>query len=357
MTAPAWFTYAALPGRVLFGPGRVAELGAELAALGAHRALVLSTPEQRPLAERLAAPLGSACGAMFAGAAMHTPVEVTEHGMAVLREAGCDALVAVGGGSTVGLAKALAFRTDLPQVAVPTTYAGSEMTPILGQTAGGRKTTLRSLKVLPRVVIYDPELTLSLPVALSVVSGLNAAAHAVEALYAHDANPVTSVMAEQGLRALGSALPGIAANPTDPGARAEAQYGAWLCGACLGAVGMALHHKLCHVLGGTFGLPHAETHAVILPHVAAYNAPFAPDALGRVARALGGTDAGAALHALAAHLAAPTALRDLGMPKEGVETAARLALGGGYPNPRTPDLASLHALLQRAWAGAPPKAD
>ncbi|EHL97534.1 alcohol dehydrogenase, iron-dependent, partial [Acetobacteraceae bacterium AT-5844] len=273
------FTYAPLPARVLFGAGRAAELPAELAALGARRAMVLSTPAQREMAAGIAAPLGSAFGAAFSGAAMHTPVEVTERALDALREAGCDGLVAIGGGSTTGLAKALALRTGLPQVVIPTTYAGSEVTPILGQTEGGMKSTLRSPKVLPQVVIYDPDLTLSLPPSLSATSGLNAIAHAVEALYARDANPVVSLMAEEGIRALGAALPAILASPSDRVAREGALYGAWLCGTCLGAVGMALHHKLCHVLGGTFDLPHAETHAVILPHAAAYNAPAAPEAL------------------------------------------------------------------------------
>src|SRR5262249_49398149 len=161
-------------------------------------------------------------------------------------------------------------RTDLPQIVVPTTYAGSEMTPILGETAGGAKTTQKTLKVLPEVVIYDVELTLSLPVAISGVSGMNAIAHAIEALYAQDANPVIELMALEGIRALAGALPRIAEAPKDVEARSDALYGAWLCGVCLGSVGMALHHKLCHTLGGSFGLPHAETHTVVLPHATRY---------------------------------------------------------------------------------------
>jgi alcohol dehydrogenase class IV len=353
MTAP--FTYAPRPGRVLFGPGRAAEIGAELARLGSSRALVLSTPGQRSLAERVAAPLGAAQGAHFAGAAMHTPVEVTEQALAVLRAAGCDGLVAIGGGSAIGLGKALALRTGLPQLAVPTTYAGSEVTPILGQTEGGRKTTLRSADVLPEVVIYDPELTLSLPPGISATSGLNALAHAVEALYARDANPVVSLMAEEGLRALAAALPAVVADPANHAARAEALYGAWLCGTCLGTVGMALHHKICHALGGAFGLPHAETHAVMIAHVAAYNADAAPDALRRAARALGGAEASRAIWDLAGRLAAPRALRDLGMREDGIARAVALVLEGTYWNPRTPDAASLEAMLRRAWAGAPPE--
>ena len=188
--------------------------------------------------------------------------------------------MALGGGSTIGLAKAIALRTDLPQIAIPTTYAGSEMTPILGETKDGRKTTQKSPKVLPEVVIYDVDLTMTLPQGLSGTSGINAIAHAVEALYAEDSNPIISVLAEQSIAALGRSLPKIAADPGDREARSDAQYGAFLAGACLGSVGMALHHKLCHTLGGMFDLPHSETHTIVLPHALAYNAPAVPKAVG-----------------------------------------------------------------------------
>src|SRR5207237_5575433 len=222
-----------------------------------------------------------------AGAVMHTPVEVTEAAMARVDELQADCIVAIGGGSTVGLGKAIALRSDLPQIAIPTTYAGSEMTDILGETRAGVKTTVRSSNVLPETVIYDVDLTLSLPAKLSAMSGMNAIAHAVEALYAEDGNPIVDLMAEEGLRALAHSLPVIMSSPRDREARMLAQYGAWLCGTCLGAVAMALHHKLCHVLGGSFKLPHAETHAVLLPYTAAYNAGAAPQAMSKVARALG----------------------------------------------------------------------
>ena len=150
------------------------------------------------------------------------------------------------------------------------------------------KTTVRDASVLPEVVIYDSDLTLGLPVAMSVTSGFNAMAHAVEGLYAQDSNPVASLMALGGIRALKDALPRIVDAPRDPEARGAALYGSWLCGTVLGTVGMALHHKLCHTLGGSFDLPHAETHTVILPHSAAYNAAAAADALEPAARALPG---------------------------------------------------------------------
>src|SRR5262245_40342823 len=229
------------------------------------------------------------------------------------------------------------------------------MTPIIGETEGGRKTTQRTLKVLPEVVIYDVELTLTLPPKLSATSGMNAIAHAVEALYAQDRNPIVSLMAEECVRALGHALPAVLARPRDTEARGEALYGAWLGGACLGLVGMALHHKLCHVLGGSFDLPHAETHTVVLPHALAYNAPIARDAARRVAAALGADDGPTALFDLAGQLGAPRSLRELGMPEHGIEPAADIAVQNPYWNPRPIERVAVRDLIARAWAGQPPR--
>ncbi len=348
------FTYDALPGRVVFGHGTFRQLPEEVVRLGLERALVLATPQQLREAERIAATLGGRSVGVFAEAAMHTPVEVTERAMAVVAARGADGVISIGGGSTTGLGKAIALRSDLPQIVVPTTYAGSEMTPILGETAQGRKTTQRSLKVLPEVVIYDVDLTLTLPAGLSGTSGINAIAHAVEALYSRDANPVISLMAEEGIAALARALPGITADPLDRAARSDALYGAYLCGVCLGAVGMALHHKLCHTLGGTFDLPHSETHTIILPHALAYNAPAVMPALARIERALGGPDAPRRLYELAATVGAPRALRDLGMPESGIAEAAAIAMANPYWNPAPLEKERLAALLSRAWEGAPP---
>lgn len=353
MVAP--FTFVAYPARVVFGPGRLGELGAELERLGIRRALVLSTPEQVALAEQVQKQLGDAASGIYARAAMHTPIEVTQDALTHLRATGSDGFVALGGGSTIGLGKALALRTDLPLVAVPTTYAGSEMTTILGETEGGRKTTQRTPKVLPKAVIYDVELTLSLPSGLTATSGMNALAHAVEALYAHDTNPIIALMAEDGVVALGRSLPRIVREPSDREARTDAQYGAWLCATCLGVVAMALHHKICHVLGGSFNLPHAETHTVMLPHATAYNASAAPEAMRRVAHALGAADAAGGLFALANALKAPTSLRELGMPEAAIETAVQQIMQDQYANPRPLERDALRAMLARAWAGESPK--
>jgi alcohol dehydrogenase class IV len=346
------FTYTANPSRVLFGPGRLADLPAELSRLGVSRPLIITGPTQTHLAGRVIQLIPAA--ATFTGAAMHTPTHVTLAALDHLRAVQADALVALGGGSAIGLAKALALRTGRPQIAIPTSYAGSEMTAILGETDAGRKTTKSSPRLLPGTVIYDVDLTLSLPPHLSAVSGLNAIAHAVEALYARDTNPVIGMMAEEAIAALARSLPRIVANPASRAARSDAQYGAWLAATCLGAVGMALHHKICHVLGGSFQLPHAQTHAVILPHATAYNAAAAPDAMGSIARALGAAPAAPALFALARLLAAPAALRDLGMPEAAIDPAIDQVMQQQYWNPRPLDPAALRAMLRRAWAGEPP---
>ncbi|WP_407179134.1 maleylacetate reductase [Bradyrhizobium sp. STM 3562] len=349
------FVYQSAPVRVVFGAGTIAQLPAELERLSISRALVLTTPPQERQGREMLDLLGARGAGLFPGAVMHTPVEVTEGAMKQVIALGADGLVAVGGGSTTGLAKALALRTDLPQVVVPTTYAGSEMTPILGETRDGLKTTQSSPGIRPETVVYDVDLTMTLPLALAATSGMNAIAHAVEALYARDKNPIISLMAEEGIRVLARGLPAMQRRGNDRDARADALYGAWLCGTCLGAVGMALHHKLCHTLGGTFDLPHAETHSIILPHVMAYNAPAVPDAAARVARALGAADAADGLYQLARSLGAKLGLKDIGMPREGIEKAAYIALTTPYWNPRQLDRSAIRELIARAWAGEPPQ--
>jgi alcohol dehydrogenase class IV len=349
------FTWTGQPSRVLFGEGTLARLPAEMERLGLKRALLLATPPQEATARELAATLGDRVAGVFAGAVMHTPVEVTERAMAVVRQLGADGTIALGGGSTIGLGKAIALRTDLPQIAVPTTYAGSEMTDILGETIGDAKRTQRTPKVLPEVVIYDVALTLTLPPALSATSGLNAMAHAVEALYAPDTNPVVALMAEEAIGALARGLPRVVADPAGIPGRRDALYGAWLCGTVLGMVAMSLHHKLCHVLGGSFGLPHAETHAVVLPHAAAYNAAHAAEAMARVARALGAQDAPRGLHALAQRIGSPLALRDLGLKETDLDRAAEIASRDPYANPRPIERAGIRALLEDAWEGVTPR--
>jgi alcohol dehydrogenase class IV len=349
------FVYTAHPTHVVFGAGALRHLGREIDALGAQRALVLCTPEQTAAAERVATLLGERAAGIFPRAVMHVPIETAREARAEARRLGADCAVAIGGGSTTGLGKAIALDSGLPILAIPTTYAGSEMTPIYGLTEAGVKKTGRDARVMPRCVIYDPELSLSLPLGLSISSGLNAMAHAAEGLYAHDGNPISALMAEEGIRAIAAALPKLARNTQDMEARSDALYGAWLCGTVLGAVAMGLHHKLCHTLGGSFNLPHAEVHSVILPHALAYNAGHAPAAMARIARALGDDDAARGLFQLCARHGAPTSLRAIGMPESGLDRAADLAVTTPYPNPRPLERAALRALLQRAFDGAAPQ--
>jgi len=351
------FVYTANPSRIVFGSGALRELPAELDRLGATRALVLSTPGQRDSAERVSALLGKRSAGVHAQAVMHVPIETARAAREEARRREAQCAVALGGGSTIGLGKAIALDSGLPIIAIPTTYSGSEMTPIWGLTEAGLKRTGRDARVLPRTVIYDPELSLALPVGISVTSGINAIAHAAEGLYAHDGNPVTALMAEEGIRALGTALPRLIEQPQDLAARSDALYGAWLCGSVLGAVAMGLHHKLCHTLGGSFNLPHAEVHTVVLPHALAYNAAAAPAAMARIARALGVADpmqVPQAVFDLARRCGAPTSLAAIGMPADGLDRAADLAVTTPYPNPRPLERAALRSLLQRAFAGLAP---
>ena len=347
------FTYTALPARVVFGVGTVAQLAAEVDKLGVKRALLLSTPGRAQSMQSIAALLGTRTAGLYAKAVMHTPVAVAQDARRVAQELNADCCVAVGGGSTIGLGKAIALTTGLPVIAVPTTYSGSEMTPIQGFTEGGIKRTQRDAKMLPKTVIYDPELTLGLPPATSAASGMNAIAHCVEALYARDANPIVTLMAEEGIRALAASLPAIVANPKNLEARGEALYGAWLSGISLN-IGIALHHKLCHTLGGTWNLPHAETHAIVLPHAVRYNRDAAPEAMGRIARALGVKEAASGLYDLEMKLGLKMKLADIGMQEADLERAARIALEAPYPNPAAIEYADVLELLQNAFAGRRP---
>jgi maleylacetate reductase len=339
------------PVRVRLGAGVRHEIGAEMTALDLSRALVLTTREQAAQGEALCDALGNLAHGLFSGAVMHTPVDVTEE--ALVKASGADCLVAIGGGSTIGLAKAIALRTDLPQIVLPTTYAGSEATPVLGQTSNGVKETLRSPKVQPEVILYDSELVSTLPVSMTVTSGLNAIAHAIEALYARDGNPLSDQLALGGIRSFVTGLPRVVAEPRDLAAREETQFGSWLCGTVLAQVGMALHHKLCHTFGGRFNLPHAETHAILLPHTVAYNETAASAVLAPVASLLGG-QIGGGLYDFAASLGAPQALKTLGVVERDLDEAAELAVRNPYWNPRPIEKIGIRALLQSAWEGSRP---
>lgn len=340
--------YETIPCRVLLGRGARGEVPGEAERLGARRVLLVETRSAKAAADGLAAALGDVLAARFDGPVVHTPVEVTDEAMRTVRSSGADLVVALGGGSAIGLGKALSARTGMPQIAVPTTYAGSEATPVLGETAGGRKTTRRDPSLAPGTVVHDPELTLTMPPGLTLTSALNALAHAVEALWAPDATAVTDALASEAAARILDALPRVLDDPTGLPAREELQSAAWLAGICLAQTRMGLHHQLAHELGGTFDLPHAELHALLLPYVLEFNLPAAPRAAARLTHAMRG-DPVAAVGALARRHTGPRRLRDLGVPRDGLRAVAERVGARPYPNPRPPAADEVTALLERAW--------
>jgi maleylacetate reductase len=354
------FTYEALPGRVVFGVGASREkLAEEVVRLGAERVLLVVTEREKEFAEELAAPIGDRVVGVFTNVKPHVPVEVAKAARELARRLGADCLLSIGGGSTTGTAKAIALELPLPIVAMPTTYAGSEMTPIWGLTEAQRKTTGTSVDVLPKVVVYDPELTVSLPPFITGPSAMNAMAHCVEAFYAPGANPITSLVAEEGIRALARGVPVAVTNPEDLEGRSETLYGAYLAGGALAVAGAGIHHKICHVLGGAYDLPHAEMHTVVLPHAVAFNEPAIPEVMERVAGALGGwgkNGAATGLYDLAESVGAPTALKDIGMKEENLDEAVGLVLEAvPEDNPRPVDEAGVRNILENAYAGRRPQ--
>jgi maleylacetate reductase len=340
-----------MPMRVVFGAGMAGELAREVERLGAKRPLLISTPGRAAMVRSVAQGLDVA--GVFDQAVMHTPVAVVEAARELAKSVQADCCITIGGGSTIGFGKAIALTSSLPVIAVPTTYSGSEMTTIWGISEGGAKKVGRDPKVLPRVVIYDASLTLDLPPAIAAASGMNAIAHCAEALYAHDGNPLNNVVAEEGIRALASALPRVVKDPRDLAARSDALYGAWLAGLSISTTGNALHHKLCHVLGG-FGLPHAETHSIVLPHALRYNAEAAPEAMRRIARALAAPDAPRGMWELEKKLGIPMKLADIGMKAADLERAATIAVQTPYPNPRKVEYQPVLDLLHNAYDGGRP---
>jgi alcohol dehydrogenase class IV len=358
--AVSTFAYDALPGRVVFGVGSArTRLREEIDRLGARRILLIAAQSDLELAQEVAAAAGELVVATFTGVRPHVPVAVAERARALARESSADLLLCVGGGSTTGTAKAVALELGTTILAVPTTYAGSEMTPVWGLTDAKRKTTGRSPEVQPKVVIYDPQLTVTLPAAVTGPSAMNAIAHCVEALYVPAANPVTSLLAREGIGALAAGAPAAVAEPGDLDARTLTLYGAYLAGCAFAAVGGGLHHKICHILGGALDLPHAETHTIVLPHVVAFFAPAIPEVMASVSAALGeeGIDAAAGLYDLARAVGAPAGLRDIGMTSESLEPMIALVAegtAGGAQAPRAVDAQAVRALLTAAYEGSRP---
>lgn len=349
-----------VPGsRVVFGAGARSRAAAELDRLGARRALLVSGGHEAGFADELAGALGERVVGRFGEVVMHVPTDVAVRAVAAATERAADVLLALGGGSSTGVAKAVARQTGLPIVAVPTTYAGSEMTSIWGLTEGTRKLTGRDERVRPRVVIYDPELTLSLPPRVSAASGMNALAHLVEGLYSPEVSPITVLTAQEGVRALAAGLPRVVERPVDLDARADALYGAWLAGWVLGTTAMGVHHKICHTLGGTYDLPHAETHSAVLPHATAFNEAAAPGAMAAILRALAAAgrvapSAAAGLWDLAVEIGAPTSLADIGYDPAAVDETAEIVVAGAPTNPRPVTAEGIRELLREALSGKRP---
>ncbi|WP_411153036.1 maleylacetate reductase [Streptomyces sp. A30] len=349
------FTHETLPQRVVFAPNDAARaISDEVARLHAEHVMIITDPSSAALADALTDRLPVAH--VHDEVVMHVPVEVADRAREAATKSRADALVSIGGGSATGLAKAVALTTGLPVVAVPTTYAGSEATNVWGLTRGTTKTTGVDARVLPRAIVYDASLLRTLPVELSVASGLNALAHCVDAMWGPYADPIDRALAEEAIRGLGQGLPRITADPAGLAGHEQTLYGAYLAAVAFASAGSGLHHKICHVLGGMFDLPHAQTHAVVLPHVLALNAPHAPEAERRIATALTSPTALAGLAALRARLDAPTALKDYGMPEDGIAKAVEPILAiapANNPAPLTPD--HLTALLRAAWEGDLPR--
>lgn len=348
------FVYDALPGRVVFGVGSLERLSEEVEHAGLKRVLLVVDAETRAIALQLEEQLDERVVGIFDQVLPHVPAEAAQAAAEAAVASQADCVVTVGGGTTTGFGKAIVLETGLWHIAVPTTYAGSEMTPIYGLTSDGVKRVARDRRVLPKIVIYDPRLTVSLPPSVTGPSGMNALAHCVEALYAKDANPITGLMATEGIRALGTGIPAAVRDPSDLDARAEALYGAYLAGAALAVVGMAIHHRICHVLGGTYGLVHGDVNSVILPHAVAFNRSAAPEAIAMTAHALGVDDAAGGLFDLAASIGSPTSLEQLGMREADLDAAARLILDPPPWNPRPASVGDVRALLDDAFFGRRP---
>lgn len=345
--------------RIVFGSGFISRASAETERLKAKSVMLVSGGPESIYADAVAEQLGNRLSSRFTDVVMHVPVEVARLAIEQARDTAADLLLAVGGGSSIGMAKAVAKELHLPILAIPTTYAGSEMTSIWGMTENSRKTTGRDLAVLPATVIYDPETTLSLPVDLSMASGMNALAHLIEALYAPDVSPISVLQCQEGIRSLAHSLPLIKENPLDLEARSEAQFGSSLAGWALGTNAMGIHHKICHTLGGTFNLPHAQTHSAVIAYATAFNeldAPFAMSVI-RAAFLEAGFDApsaAAAVWQLADSIGAPTNLHDLGFTANDIPQTVGIVVAGQPTNPRLVDSDGVRELLSAAIEGKVP---
>ena len=351
------FTHVGMPGRVIHGAGSVAALAAEVEALGAQRVMFCCTKSRVSAVEKLATTLGNRFAGICDAAKIFVPLSAVESGREMAAALNADCLVSYGGGTAVGLAKAIALKGGMPIISIVTTYSGSETTALQGIIGhDGVRTNYRDMCMLPQVLIYDPQLMLDVPLDVSIASGFNSIAHAVSSYLGMDANPVANMFSENGIRAMSSAMVRLAQNPRDVDARGDALHGAWLCGMTLMSSGTTIHHKMVHVLGGGFELPHGPTHAIVLPHSTAYNRDAAPDAMRGIARAFGdeNADAPSALFDLLGKSGAAEGLKQLGLAESALDEAADRIMIDRYFNLRDYDRTAIRAALQAAWEGRPP---
>lgn len=347
--------YNVRPPRIVFGAGTIRGIAAEVTRLGGRRALVVSTPGRQAMGQRIADHLGPMLAAILPEAISQVPIEMARQGRQRAREVDADCLVAIGGGASIGLAKAIALELALPIIDVPTTYSGSEVTGFCGITIDGVKRMHTSLNMLAATIIYDPELTLSLPIPTSASSAMNALAHCIDAIYVPTVDPIIALAAAEGARVVVNAIRNVVTNPHDIVARSQMLYGAYLSGAALTG-GFALQHGLAHTLGGSFGVAHGLSHAIILPHIAAYNARFAPAKMETLAMAMAVPDVGNAIFELLIELCLPTSLAEVGIRPADVSDIARITVetdNGLNPGPVTMEAVS--SIIEDALRGNRPR--
>ncbi|HMI28787.1 MAG TPA: iron-containing alcohol dehydrogenase [Gaiellaceae bacterium] len=276
--------------------------------------------------------------------------EVPSERIAAAAEHAGDGIVAVGGGSAIDLGKAISAAADVPLVSVPTTYSGAEWTPYFGIRDPERKMRGGGSGAHLRGVVYEPELTLSLPREETVGTSLNALAHCAEALYAEGHNPTADEHALDGARLIGEWLPRVVEAPHELEPRTKLLEGAMEAGAALGGSMLALGHAMAQALGGRYGLPHGEMNALTLPAALRFNAEVAPDAVRRFGDALGTDDPAARVEELA-RLGGFERLRDCGVPEEDLSeiAAATVERAGAKANPRQPSAAEVEQLLHNIY--------
>jgi maleylacetate reductase len=338
--------------RIVFGASVADVLAAELEALNFKRFLLVSSPELALQFDKLAGDTATRKqGAQFTGVAPHVPESTVSQAVAAARECGADGLVAFGGGTALDTAKGVAHVLGLPILAIPTNFSGSEVTWVFGLTVDGAKHPTYDRNVLPRTVIYDPALLLTLPDEVVITSGMNAVAHAVEALYSPQTNPLTHALAETAIRKMIGGLQAFFSGD-EPRERAAAEClaGAWLSGEALSQVGMGIHHRVCHLLGGTYALAHSHAHTVMLPYSIALNYAHVP-ALPALSDLFPDRPFALGLAEFSIRHGAPRTLEAIGFSADDIAGAASLALRTPIANPRPIEVGDIESMIRHAYAG------